>query len=1002
MDKRLILLVIVIGIFLTLNSFSVHAQTAGNCTNYANYSSNAFPNKTWIIANTTICMQVNVDNITNITIKNGGSLFLQLVNVSFVGNTTDTLGIAVENGGTLKIDNGSRIFSANGSALGFSFYYYGGSSGFINNSSISALQNFTGSNGININTTNFMLTNTTINNSLGYALNISAGSPTIQNSTLFNNPGGIIIWNSSPTILNTTINLTTNVVTDAGLNITRSNNASLTNVTVFGYTFGIVTTNSNLSLYNITLSNSTYGVFPKSSSILTFFTPFIYNFSSNVSGDSNVFSDISAFYFNSSSNGSNITLVAPVWAATTNITNTTMYGNTTANISEVWYVDINVTGRSNNTYVQGATIFINSTTNSTISYTLTTNASGTIPRINLTSILVYKNLTSNITVISNYSNYWFNASKGNSSGFNISVNITNNFIFPTSGLNLTLNLSTITINTKGSGASAGYTAQNALISLTNSSFNFTGNTSDGGVATIDVPFGVYTINISSGNYTQLGNTTYTVNVSVGGNTSYALNVTLLSRINLTSNASGRFWNSGVGTESTTGTTRNATSGTAVAVAGYATYAYNGGVVNGTFYMSSSAASYLHATSFNNTTLGGSFARTFTPSETSTNQNRSTTFWVNDSHGSNGTATDWLLVHVAPSANASTSAGVGGGGGGGGAVDYSLVITEYDRKITMAQGESKTVKVTVQNNGLKVLDKVGLTLSSINSDWYSINISKTGIAVEDLTPGEVVTYDVRLTIPSSASPKTYAGTWRAKDKSALSIAEKAFNLTVTEVWSEQKISELNATITSTEKLFADLEKNITALKDTLANYSTVEASLNSTKELLKKARAAYDTGDYQGAENTIAEVEAEIVKIVNSIQAIQPPSDIGTELQKALSKPTGIALLIGVIAAAGLGGFFLWWQFFRMVSIAEIKKNPAKFLAGARVEGVIKSITDTKKGKVFLVSDTSGEKLHVRYPYYTTAEVGDLIRVSGVVKTYKEIPYMDATELARLSIKPTAT
>src|SRR3989344_1403689 len=114
MNTKILLLAIFAVAFLAIFSFEVQAQTIGNCTNYANYSTNAFPNKTWIITNTTLCLSVNIDNITNITIRNGGSLFLQAINVSFVGNATDSLGIAVESGGTLKIDNGSRIFSANG------------------------------------------------------------------------------------------------------------------------------------------------------------------------------------------------------------------------------------------------------------------------------------------------------------------------------------------------------------------------------------------------------------------------------------------------------------------------------------------------------------------------------------------------------------------------------------------------------------------------------------------------------------------------------------------------------------------------------------------------------------------------------------------------------------------------------------------------------------------------------------------------------------------------
>ena len=300
MDKKFVLIVIIAVIVLSLSSFGSRAQTVGNCTNYAYYNtSNAFGNRTWIITNSTLCLGVSITNISNITIRSGGTLYLQQVNISFNGSV-DSVNFTVESGGALKIDNGSRIFSANGTNLGINFYYLPGSSGWINNSSISNLNNFTGSNGININTTNFEFSNSTINNSLGYALNISGGSPTIKNSTFYNNSGGILVWNSSPTLLNLSIGLAGDTATDAALNITNSNNASITNVTTKTHPFGIVFTNSNLTLYNISINNFVKGIFTKSTSIITLVDSVL----NNASGQESYH-----IYFNVSSNASNMTLI---------------------------------------------------------------------------------------------------------------------------------------------------------------------------------------------------------------------------------------------------------------------------------------------------------------------------------------------------------------------------------------------------------------------------------------------------------------------------------------------------------------------------------------------------------------------------------------------------------------------------------------------------------------------------------------------------------------------
>ena len=185
-----------------------------------------------------------------------------------------------------------------------------------------------------------------------------------------------------------------------------------------------------------------------------------------------------------------------------------------------------------------------------------------------------------------------------------------------------------------------------------------------------------------------------------------------------------------------------------------------------------------------------------------------------------------------------------------------------------------------------------------------------------------------------------------------------------------------------------------------NVSDIEANFKALNSTLALARLEYGSSDYTASQNDLTRVKSDITILITSI-ANAKPKGISQIIGATIAKPAGLALLIAIIGAAVGGGIFLWWKFLRVVSIAEIKKHPDKFVQGARVQGIIKSVTDTQKGKVFLLADNSGEKLHVRYPYYTTSEVGDLIRVGGVVKKYKEIPYMDAAELQRLTGKPTA-
>ncbi|HIK02987.1 TPA: hypothetical protein H1012_04045 [archaeon] len=954
MDNKLLLLAIFTLVFLSIFVNYAQAQTVGNCTNYAHYDRNAAGNRTWVVTNATVCLLTNVTNVSNITIRNGGSLHLQEVNISFNGTS---LNFSVESGGTLKIDNGSRIFSANGSNLGINFYYLAGSAGFINNSSISTLQNHSGSNGLNVNTSSFEFTNSTINNSLGYALNISGGSPTIKNSTFFNNTGGVILWNASPTMVNITIHTNNSASTDAGFNITDSTNASLSNISIFNYTFGIVFTNSNMTLNNITIDNSTYGIFAKSSSVLTLIDSFILN-PRSISGYPNA----SSLYFNYSSNGSNITLLNP------NFTNFTFGSNNTGNFSVKWYLDIYTAVNVTNAPVNE--VSFNLSNGSNMIFAGVSNKSGTIQRINLTEAIFSFNVTHGGNLFTNYSNYTINASKGNSSASNSTI-LTRSLIL---GDNLTvqLNLSILDIQVNGSGYGAGNDVfvQNAAVTLTNGTLVFNETTNGTGGIRVYVPYGLYNVSVTQANFSaRLAPSNSSI---VNTSNATKVNVTMFMRINITgiNNTAANGVHPIINKSCSSTGCSDVSSGVAFRYVGIALYAHNNSSIssinalNGSAYVAS-ATSDFRSSSYNNLSTSGAFliTKTAAPSPTSTTNYTDLVVYAVDSLGNNGTAAEWLRVTAASTSVGNTVNTGTGGGAGGDTGDYSLTITEYTRQLVIAQSESKEVIVTAKNTGVKSLSSVQLTISGISSDWYKVNVTGGG-TTKSLASGEAVTFNVKFAIPSNAASQTYKATWRARDKDALALAEKELNLTVSQVWTSERVKILDTSITDVEKLMANIWQNITTLKSGGIDTAELEKNFEALNSTLALSRIEFGSSDYSSAQNDLNRVKADIATLVQAIATAKPKS-VGSILKSELVKPTGIIILAAIIGIAAAGGFFLWWKFLRVISIAEIRKNPDRFVQGARLQGVVKSITDTQKGKVFLLSDDAGEKIHVRYPYYTT-------------------------------------
>jgi len=557
-------------------------------------------------------------------------------------------------------------------------------------------------------------------------------------------------------------------------------------------------------------------------------------------------------------------------------------------------------------------------------------------------------------------------------------------ILALSGGNTGEGLATITGNIVSVGNATGtIISQESVVFTGATTSTYTVKTDDFGNYTVNLPVGAYTINLSSEIY-YLNGSAPTINVAEGEYRNLTGNLSALPIINVT----GAYGALGYISVS------SAEESSAANIGGVnVKYAHSGLTVNNTAtYTIVSTQTSTHFAQ-NGLITSGNFTKAVTlPAVTETTSYK---IFITVSDGDSSTVyTDTVTVTNADSSDDSSSASAGGGGGG--SSNYGILISEYDKKVTANQGETKSTKLIAKNSGIKSLEKVALTLVGISSDWYTTSVSSTGGSAEDLVSGEVVIFDIKFEIPNDATAKVYAGTWRVTDKDGLALAEKHMNLTIVNVWTADSISTLNTSIADAKPELTELAETIAKLKRKGKNVTELEAKLIELNQSLQDADAKFATGEYTTAQNFLNTANDLITELQAGIDEIE-----GFKLDFEGITPSRIGVFAFVLVIAAAAGILLWYKFMRVLTIAEIKKNPDRYLEGAHLEGVVKSITDTKKGKVFLIQDHTG-KLHVRYPYYTTTEVGDMLRARGVVKTYKNIPYMDATDLQRVSVGRAST
>jgi len=267
----------------------------------------------------------------------------------------------------------------------------------------------------------------------------------------------------------------------------------------------------------------------------------------------------------------------------------------------------------------------------------------------------------------------------------------------------------------------------------------------------------------------------------------------------------------------------------------------------------------------------------------------------------------VTTTTVPSSSGSTS---GGGDGSdttsqvSGTTNY-IGIIDYPTSVSIEQGGSKKLGVTVNNTNKTLTQNVILDVKDINSSWYSVNPSTS----VKLKRAESYTFEVTFSVPSNATVGDYSGKFNATSfyqyKTVIKIYDtvlKDFTLKVTP--GEALKSEIASTLSSYTNEINDLEQQINQSKDQGYNTSEVESLLSQLKTKIDQANGYVNTGNYISAYNLLDDISSLINQTENTLTGLPITGRVGGILEDWWSWGKWVIIVVAVVVVAVLG-YMLW-------------------------------------------------------------------------------------------------
>jgi archaellum component FlaG (FlaF/FlaG flagellin family) len=218
----------------------------------------------------------------------------------------------------------------------------------------------------------------------------------------------------------------------------------------------------------------------------------------------------------------------------------------------------------------------------------------------------------------------------------------------------------------------------------------------------------------------------------------------------------------------------------------------------------------------------------------------------------------------------------------------LAITSYPAELQIEQGKSKTVNVKVKNTGNVTLGDVSLAVEEIEATWW-----RTAPSTTVLTANEEKSFAVTFSIPDNATVANYPIAYKA-EATSISATKSASLVVLPGPVAQQEINISLANYTARyEALLAELNAAYAAG----GNVTEAESKLALVKELLDRAEASIEAGDYFAANALLAQIKAALDDAEVAIAAIEMPEK---ELPWSWLWVGAAAAIIAIIAV-----YMLW-------------------------------------------------------------------------------------------------
>jgi hypothetical protein len=239
----------------------------------------------------------------------------------------------------------------------------------------------------------------------------------------------------------------------------------------------------------------------------------------------------------------------------------------------------------------------------------------------------------------------------------------------------------------------------------------------------------------------------------------------------------------------------------------------------------------------------------------------------------------------------------------------LGIIDYPKNISIEQGGSKKVEVTVKNTNNTLTQNMMISVSGINSSWYTVSPSSP----VKLKRGESKTFEVTFNIPSNASIGDYSAKFngtsiyinpvRPDISFIYDTVLKSFTLKITP--GEAFKSEINSKLSQYKNEMNSLEGQINQSKSKDYNTSEAESLFDQLKTKVNQASNYITNNDYTSAYSLFSQIDSLINQTKSSLASLSSITGNVAGIKGNWWDWGKWVIIVVVVIVAALFAYMLW-------------------------------------------------------------------------------------------------